>query len=80
MTILPAIAAGGKRDIRHDPSAEKGDDRSPGHTRCGPTSRDVTGFTRLEAPGGIAALAYGTDTVQKVDKIVGPGKQICDRG
>ncbi|PCK07643.1 MAG: histidinol dehydrogenase [Alteromonadaceae bacterium] len=36
----------------------------------------ITGIDRVITVGGaqaVAALAYGTDTVQKVDKIVGPG-------
>ncbi len=39
-------------------------------------SADVAGVNRIYKVGGaqaIAALAYGTESVQKVDKIVGPG-------
>ncbi|MCE5154314.1 histidinol dehydrogenase [Staphylococcus hyicus] len=38
----------------------------------------ITGVTRVFQVGGaqsIAALAYGTETIPKVDKIVGPGNQ-----
>ncbi len=30
------------------------------------------GFSKLAGPG-VAALAYGTETIPKVDKITGPG-------
>jgi len=53
--------------------------RSRRRSRCprsSPPPREL-GVTEIYAIGGaqaIAALAYGTETVQRVDKIVGPGQ------
>ena len=46
------------------------------------TAREL-GLDEIYCVGGaqaIAALAYGTETVQRVDKIVGPGPELDDRG
>lgn len=66
MTAIPARVAGVEETIvvcpRPDPTVL--------------AAAAIAGVTRLFRLGGaqaIAALAYGTDTVPKVDKIVGPG-------
>ena len=68
MTIVPAKTAGVKRIIA-----------------CSPRIKDVTivacdmaGADEIYRVGGvqaIAAMAYGTETIQPVDKIVGPGNK-----
>lgn len=68
MTIVPAKAAGVKTVIA-----------------CSPKIQDVTivacdlaGADKIYKAGGvqaIAAMAYGTETIEKVDKIVGPGNK-----
>lgn len=66
MTAIPAAAAGVKRIVLATPS---------------PTpelyaAAEIAGVTEIVDAGGaqaIAALAYGTESVRPVDKIVGPG-------
>lgn len=68
MTIVPAKAAGVKTVVA-----------------CSPKIQDVTivacdlaGADKIYKAGGvqaIAAMAYGTETIEKVDKIVGPGNK-----
>lgn len=68
MTIVPAKAAGVKKVIA-----------------CSPKIQDVTivacdlaGADKIFRAGGVqavAAMAYGTETIDKVDKIVGPGNK-----
>lgn len=68
MTILPAKVAGVEKVIA-----------------CSPKIKDVTivacdlaGADKIYKIGGvqaIAAMAYGTETIEKVDKIVGPGNK-----
>ena len=68
MTIVPAKIAGVKEVIA-----------------CSPRIKDVTivacdmaGADKIYKVGGvqaIAAMAYGTETIQRVDKIVGPGNK-----
>lgn len=73
MTILPALAAGVKEIFATTPP-RKGMIVPPATL----VAADIAGCHRLYkvgGPWGIAALAYGTDTVQKVDKIVGPGNK-----
>ena len=68
MTIVPAKTAGVKKVIA-----------------CSPKIQDVTivacdlaGADKIYKAGGVqavAAMAYGTETIEKVDKIVGPGNK-----
>lgn len=71
MTIIPARAAGVDTIIVTTP---------PGKDMVVPpvtlVAADIAGCDRIfkvGGPWGIAAMAYGTKTVPKVDKIVGPG-------
>ena len=60
--------AGGRRP------AHRGRDAEPG--RCDARRRARAGLDEIYAVGGaqaVAALAYGTETIAPVDKIVGPG-------
>ncbi len=74
MTVIPAKVAGVKEiSIMTPPNHETGD--IDPHILA---VADLLGVKKIYRAGGaqaIAALAFGTRTVQKVDKIVGPGNQ-----
>lgn len=71
MNIIPAKVAGVDRIVMTTPPGKDG--------KCNPgtlVAADIAGITEIYKVGGaqaIAALAYGTESVPKVDKIVGPG-------
>ncbi len=71
MNAIPAIIAGVRRIIMCTPADEEG--------KVNPVilaAADLCGITDVYKLGGaqaIAAMAYGTKTVRRVDKIVGPG-------
>jgi len=71
MCTMPAKVAGVKKIIVCSPPGKSGD--------VNPSllvAADIAGVNEMYRVGGaqaIAAMAYGTGTVQKVDKIVGPG-------
>ncbi|HHT26633.1 MAG TPA: histidinol dehydrogenase [Firmicutes bacterium] len=71
MSIIPAVVAGVKEIVAATPCGKDGRVNPHILTAC-----RVAGAHRILKVGGaqaIAALAYGTETVPKVDKIVGPG-------
>ena len=71
MTAIPAKVAGVKEVILTTPPRTNG--AIPPATLV---AADIAGVDRVFSIGGaqaIAALAYGTKTVPKVDKICGPG-------
>jgi histidinol dehydrogenase len=71
MTALPARAAGVAELVMVTPAREDG---SVAPVKL--VAADIAGVDRIFRAGGvqgIAALAYGTDSVPKVDKICGPG-------
>ena len=71
MDAIPAKIAGCKEIVMVTPPA-KGGSVNPDIL----TAAKVAGVTRIFKVGGaqaVAALAYGTESVPKVDKIVGPG-------
>jgi histidinol dehydrogenase len=71
MNVLPARVAGVKEIVMVTPPKQDG--------RVNPAvlaAAKIAGVDKIYKAGGaqaIAALAYGTETVPKVDKIVGPG-------
>ena len=71
MNIVPALVAGCKRIVMVTPPNAEG--------KVNPVTlaaAKITGITEIYKCGGaqaIAALAYGTESVPKADKIVGPG-------
>ncbi|MDQ0220023.1 histidinol dehydrogenase [Peribacillus cavernae] len=71
MNVLPALVAGVQRIVMVSPPAKDG--------KLAPVvlaAAKIAGVTEIYKVGGaqaIAALAYGTQTIAKVDKIVGPG-------
>jgi len=71
MCVIPARVAGIKRIALCSPPRKDGD-INPALL----VAADIAGATEVFRVGGahaIAAMAYGTETVPKVDKIVGPG-------
>ena len=71
MNIIPAKVAGGNQIIMTTPPGKDGR-VNPGT----PVAANEAGVDVIYKVGGaqaIAAMAYGTDSIRKVDKIVGPG-------
>lgn len=66
MTAIPAQVAGVKRIVVVSP-------RPAPETLAAAHLLGITEFYRLGGAHAVAALAYGTATVARVDKIVGPG-------
>lgn len=70
MTAIPAKVAGVKEIVMVTPPTDKKDFRNI------LSAAKIAGVDKVYTVGGaqaIAALAYGTETIPKVDKIVGPG-------
>ena len=71
MTVVPARVAGvGEVVLVSPPSADKS--LSPAVLAAARLA-GVTETYRVGGAQAIAALAYGTETIRRVDKIVGPG-------
>jgi len=73
MTILPAKVAGVKEIVACTPP-DQGMIINPSTL----VAADIAGSTKIfkvGGPWGIASMAYGTTTIPKVDKIVGPGNK-----
>jgi len=71
MCAIPAKVAGVKKIVACSPPGKNGN-INPALL----VAADIAGVTEIYRVGGaqaIAAMAYGTETVPKVDKIVGPG-------
>src|SRR3989338_4039181 len=74
MTVIPATVAGVKEIVIATPPNHETGDIDP-HILV---VADLLGVKKIYRVGGaqaIAALAFGTRTIPKVDKIVGPGNQ-----
>ena len=71
MTVAPAQAAGVKRIVVTSPPTGKGSVHPQILAIC--HELGVKEVYRLGSAWAIAAMAFGTETVPKVDKIVGPG-------
>jgi len=71
MTVLPARIAGVKKIILISPPDNQG--RINPHILVIADLLKVDEIYRVGGAQGIAALAYGTKTIPKVDKIIGPG-------
>ncbi|MFO7985770.1 MAG: histidinol dehydrogenase [Desulfatiglandaceae bacterium] len=73
MTVLPARVAGVEQIVAITPPG-KGMQANPATL----VAADISGCDRIfkvGGPWGVAGLAYGTETMPKVDKIVGPGNK-----
>ncbi len=66
MTAIPAQVAGVRRIVAVSP-------RPAPETLAAAAMLGVTEFYRVGGAQAVSALAYGTDTIPRVDKIVGPG-------
>jgi histidinol dehydrogenase len=66
MTVIPAQVAGVERIVVVSPRPVK-------ETLAAAHLLGITEFYRLGGAHAVAALAYGTESVPRVDKIVGPG-------
>ena len=71
MTVLPAKIAGVKKIALVSPPDEHG--RIDPHILVIADLLKVDEIYRVGGAQGVAALAYGTKTIPKVDKIIGPG-------
>ncbi|SMH71890.1 histidinol dehydrogenase [Candidatus Nitrosotalea okcheonensis] len=71
MSAVPAKVAGVKKIIAVSPSNEKG--KIDPLTLVAGDICGVDEFYRIGGAQAIAALAYGTESIPQVDKIVGPG-------
>jgi histidinol dehydrogenase len=73
MNVIPAVVAGVEEIVMVTPPTENG--QIPAITLV---AAQIAGIETIYKVGGaqaIAALAYGTDSIAAVDKIVGPGNQ-----
>jgi histidinol dehydrogenase len=74
MTALPAKVAGVKEIVMCSPPHRDSGDINP-HILTMANLLGVKEIYRIGGAQAIAAMAFGTKTVNKVDKIVGPGNQ-----
>jgi histidinol dehydrogenase len=66
MTVIPAQVAGVERIVVVSPKPAK-------ETLSAAALLGVSGFYRIGGAQAIAAIAFGTESIRRVDKIVGPG-------
>jgi len=66
MTVIPAQVAGVERIVAVSPKPAK-------ETLAAAALLGVSSFYRVGGAQAIAALAFGTESIRRVDKIVGPG-------
>jgi histidinol dehydrogenase len=66
MTVIPAQVAGVERIVAVSPRPAK-------ETLAAAALLGVSGFYRIGGAQAIAALAFGTESIRRVDKVVGPG-------
>lgn len=71
MNAIPARVAGVKKIIMTTPPSQDG--TIPPERLVAAREADVSEIYRVGGAQAIAALAFGTETIPKVDKIVGPG-------
>ena len=71
MGVLPAKIAGVKKIVMITPTDSQG--KVPSAILAAASVAGVDEIYKVGGAHGVAALAYGTETIPKVDKIVGPG-------
>ncbi|MFT8321561.1 MAG: histidinol dehydrogenase [Bacillus sp. (in: firmicutes)] len=71
MNVIPAHVAGVKRIVMVSPPNKDG--TLPSAVLVAAHIAGVKEIYKVGGAQGVAALAYGTETIEKVDKIVGPG-------
>lgn len=74
MSAIPAQVAGVREIVIASPPDRRG--QVPAEVLLAAREIGVTSIYRLGGPLAVAAMAYGTETVPKVDKIVGPGSRL----
>jgi histidinol dehydrogenase len=70
MNAIPARVAGVKEIVMVSPPSREGDNPA---VMAAAAIAGVSEFYRVGGAQAVAALAYGTETIRRVDKIVGPG-------
>jgi len=73
MNIIPASVAGVKEIVMVTPPATGGTEGIDPYILVAAAEAGVSEVYRVGGAQAIAALAYGTETIPRVDKIVGPG-------
>jgi len=73
MTAIPARVAGVERVVVATPPRKDGS--VPAAVRFAATLAGAAQVLRVGGPQAVAGLAYGTSTVRRVDKVVGPGNR-----
>lgn len=73
MNAIPAMVAGVKEIVMVTPAGRDGEVNS--HTLAAAAVAGVTEIYRVGGVQAVAALAYGTETIRRVDKITGPGNR-----
>ncbi|MFZ5595410.1 MAG: histidinol dehydrogenase [Bacillota bacterium] len=73
MNAIPAMVAGVREIAMVTPPS--GDGRVNIHTLAAAAEAGVTEVYRIGGAQAVAALAYGTKTIRRVDKITGPGNK-----
>ncbi|WP_163183444.1 histidinol dehydrogenase [Neobacillus sedimentimangrovi] len=71
MNVIPAMVAGVKRIVMVSPPDREG--KLPAPVLVAAKEAGVHEIYKVGGAQAIAALAYGTETIQPVDKITGPG-------
>jgi len=71
MDVLPAKIAGVKKIVMITPTDSQG--KVPAAILAAASVAGVDEIYKVGGAHGVAALAYGTETIPEVDKIVGPG-------
>ncbi len=71
MNVIPAKVAGVKRIVMTTPPGKDG--KLPASVLAAASIAGVTEIYKVGGAQAIAALAYGTESIGKVDKITGPG-------
>ncbi|MDT2965388.1 histidinol dehydrogenase [Enterococcus casseliflavus] len=71
MDVLPAKIAGVKKIVMITPTDSQG--KVPAAILAAASVAGVDEIYKVGGAHGVAALAYGTETIPKVDKIAGPG-------
>ncbi|UOF92763.1 histidinol dehydrogenase [Fodinisporobacter ferrooxydans] len=72
MNVIPAQVAGVKEIVLISPPTSEGTLKDPG-VLVAIRELGISEVYRIGGAQGIAALAYGTESIRPVDKIVGPG-------
>lgn len=73
MNAIPAMVAGVPEIVMVTPPATAGVDGIDPHILVAAAEAGVSEIYRVGGAQAVAALAYGTETIPAVDKIVGPG-------